>query len=101
MTTSHALEVAHGTPLLVLHDADTVGVALQDLPAGTTVTARGETIVLRDDLRSGHKVALREAPRGATVVKFGVDIGTATLDIAVGDHVHVHNLESERMRGDR
>jgi hypothetical protein len=39
----------------------------------------------------GHKVALASIPRAAAVVKYGVTIGTASADIAEGEHVHVHN----------
>lgn len=39
----------------------------------------------------GHKVALASIPRAAAVVKYGVTIGTASADIAAGEHVHVHN----------
>jgi len=34
-------------------------------------------------------------------VKYGEPIGIATRDIRSGQHVHVHNLESARGRGDK
>jgi hypothetical protein len=34
------------------------------------------------------------------VVKYGQRIGVAGADIAAGAHVHVHNVVSERGRGD-
>ncbi len=40
----------------------------------------------------GHKFALIPIPRGAQIIKYGVIIGTATADIAAGEHVHVHNI---------
>ncbi len=39
-------------------------------------------------------------PVGDGVIKYGEIIGRATCDIDVGDHVHVHNVESQRGRGD-
>ncbi len=33
--------------------------------------------------------------------KYGQVIGRATKDIEAGGHVHVHNLESTRGRGDK
>ena len=33
--------------------------------------------------------------------KYGEVIGAATRDIRVGEHVHVHNVEGKRGRGDR
>ncbi|MFQ5657413.1 MAG: SAF domain-containing protein [Candidatus Methylomirabilales bacterium] len=38
--------------------------------------------------------------RGAPIIKYGQVIGRATVEIAPGDHVHVHNMESLRGRGD-
>lgn len=40
----------------------------------------------------GHKYARRVLRAGEDVVKYGMPIGHATRDIAVGEHVHVHNL---------
>ncbi|TRY20127.1 altronate dehydratase [Tessaracoccus rhinocerotis] len=40
----------------------------------------------------GHKVAVHDVAAGSPVIKYGHVIGYATRDIAVGDHVHSHNL---------
>ena len=48
-----------------------------------------DNVEVRED---GHKYALRDIPRGADVVKYGMPIGHATQDIPRGAHVHVHNL---------
>ena len=45
--------------------------------------------------------AAGEVPVGCVIVKDGEVIGRATKNISVGQHVHVHNLESCRGRGDR
>lgn len=39
----------------------------------------------------GHKAAIRPIATGEPVRKYGVTIGFASADIAVGEHVHVHN----------
>jgi len=39
----------------------------------------------------GHKIALCDIPSGAPVIKYGIQIGTATKNIARGEHVHIHN----------
>ena len=44
---------------------------------------------------------MRAAARGDEIVKYGQVIGHASKAIAVGEHVHVHNVESARGRGDR
>lgn len=52
------------------------------------------------DIPYGHKIALRPIKKGETILKYGLSLGKATEDIEVGDHVHVHNIESNRGRGD-
>jgi altronate dehydratase small subunit len=97
--------------LYVLHPHDNVATALVDLPAGTVVELErgspdGEQRqqVLRLEVRSaipfGHKVALAPIAKGQPVIKYGEVIGLASANIAAGEHVHVHNVESQRGRGD-
>lgn len=57
-------------------------------------------IELKDNVRFAHKFAIRRIPKGEQVIKYGYSIGTATEDIEPGQHVHVHNTESNRGRGD-
>lgn len=44
------------------------------------------------NLENGHKYAIRPIKKGENVIKYGNPIGHATEDIAVGDHVHTHNV---------
>ena len=56
----------------------------------------GETQVPLDrDLGLGHKIALRDIEPGEKILKFGFPIGSATMAIAAGAHVHVHNMKSD------
>jgi altronate dehydratase large subunit len=85
------------TRLLRLHERDNVAVALADLRAGATVAfGEGLSLTLRDAVPFGHKVALAAMAHGEAVIKYGQTIGLATRPIALGDHVHVHNLISTR-----
>lgn len=77
---------------LQLSAADNVAVARQALEAGTTLQVGAHTLVLRDAIASGHKVALLPIAQGAPVLKYGQNIGVATADIPAGAHVHVHNV---------
>ena len=72
-----------------LHPSDDVAVARRDLTAGETV----DGLTVREDVRRGHKVAVRDVAAGAPVRKYGQVIGFASRDIAAGEHVHVHNVE--------
>lgn len=40
----------------------------------------------------GHKLAVRPVAMGQPVLKYGTVIGYASRDIAIGEHVHTHNL---------
>jgi len=85
---------------LVISPRDNVATALEALDAGATITVGAETVTLLDAVPRGHKLALRPIREGETIVKYGSPIGLATLHIAVGAHVHTHNVASARGRGD-
>jgi altronate hydrolase len=79
-------------PLIIqLSQRDNVAVALQSLPAGTTLPVEGLTC--KALIPSGHKVAIRSIDVGSPVYKFGQIIGFASAVITPGEHVHTHNLE--------
>ena len=90
---------------VMMKPEDSVAVALTDIPAGTTVkvTCQDRTFVvqLRDTIEFGHKFAVVPIKRGQDVRKYGEVIGVASRDIEVGEHVHVHNVEGKRGRGDK
>ena len=72
---------------------------------GTEVEIRdkkgnSEPVTVRGDVPYGHKIAIADIAAGQTIVKYGESIGVASREIAVGDYVHVHNLDSMRGRGD-
>lgn len=67
---------------------------------GAVFEVNGQKIQLNQDVPFAHKFAIVPIAKGTPVLKYGYSIGTATVDIAVGDYVHIHNLESNRGRGD-
>ena len=67
---------------LQINPADTVAVALQDLPG----------------IPAGHKFALRDIAEGEDVIKYGYPIGHATRDIGKGELVDHHNIATN-LRG--
>ena len=80
------------SPVLRCDPADTVAVALADIPAGDAVSIGGLDITVREKVPAGHKLALRHHARGEPVIKYGEAIGRATAVIDPGAHVHSHNL---------
>lgn len=75
---------------LRLNTLDNVRIALTLLKKGEVV----EGITLLDDIQRGHKFAIVDIPKGKDVIKYGYSIGRAKQDIKAGEHVHVHNLET-------
>lgn len=93
-------------PVFVINEMDNVATAVVDaLSKGDEVVTNGQLQDLRlkanQDIAYGHKIAIKAIAKGDTVYKYGLSIGSATQDIKVGDHVHVHNVESNRGRGDK
>ena len=92
-----------GIDAVVHRDGDDVAMAVvPGLAAGQSlrcwVMDRDEvvSIVPRQAVPLGHKVAMRAIEQGAPVMKYGSPIGKASARIEAGDHVHVHNLRSLR-----
>jgi len=81
--------------LLLLDEADNVLVAISRIKRGETIALEGASIALPADLPIGHKLARRAIAAGEKVIKYRAPIGSATIDIAVGAHVHVHNVKSD------
>ncbi len=91
--------------VFVIDSEDNVAtVVVEPLQRGDALRTNGrihdQRLTAREDIAYGHKVALAEIPAGETVRKYGLSIGRATVSIQAGEHVHTHNVESERGRGD-
>ena len=92
------------------------GLRVNELDNVATVFANGiqagDTVIIRDkkgredamvalnEIPYGHKIAVQPIQKGEPVVKYGEKLGLASGNIERGAHVHVHNLESARGRGD-
>lgn len=89
---------------IVLNRADNVATLIDAGRAGDTCVLQGETsgeVKLLQDVPFGHKLCIRDTPSGAEVRKYGQVIGRASKALKVGEHTHVHNIESARGRGDQ
>src|SRR5688572_3566131 len=86
---------------IVLKPEDDVAVARTPLEPGTVLDDGGGRIEVRQPIRPGHKLARRAVRHGDVVRRYGQVIGFATADIAVGDHVHTHNLDIGELSADR
>src|SRR5206468_12093109 len=83
-----------------LRPQDNVAVAAKHLPQGTEIAWDGTTLVLDRRVGMGHKIALAPIGDGEAVYKYGQIIGFANGPIAVGAHVHVHNVRADAFERD-
>lgn len=89
---------------IVIDAKDNVATSLCNAIAGKTVDIMLENdifpVKVIDSINFGHKVAIKSIAKGENIIKYGEVIGIASLDIAPGEHVHVHNIKGNRARGD-
>ena len=82
-----------------VHATDNVATLLGEAAAGAPVeivgSAQPATLIAREKIELGHKVALAAIPESGPVIKFGVIIGVATRAIEPGEWVHLHNCRSQ------
>lgn len=90
---------------IMMKAADNVCTVVQAVAAGSEVAVslggRTSRQKVSEAIPFGHKFAVRDIVAGEAIVKYGEVIGLATKAIKAGQHVHVHNLESCRGRGDK
>ena len=91
---------------LKINAKDNVAVVLSEgVLAGNTVSVRthdGESTDLKalNDIPYGHKIAVAAVAPGEEIIKYGEVIGACSHAIVPGEHVHIHNMDSLRGRGD-
>ena len=85
---------------LIIDEKDSVAVAIEPITKGSEVNYKFKdevkTISAIEDIQIYHKTAIKDVKKGEPVIKYGQHIGIAAKDIKVGEHVHVHNVESHR-----
>ncbi|CAM4138058.1 UxaA family hydrolase [Paenibacillus alkaliterrae] len=98
-------QIADGVDALIMDNRDHVATVLREIMSGDTVRYRDDhgirEITAIDLIPFGHKIAIEVLDTGDDVCKYGEIIGRACFAILVGQHVHVHNIEGIRGRGDR
>ncbi len=89
---------------IVLNRADNVATLIDAGRHGERCALQGGAngdLNLLQDVPFGHKVCIRDTAAGADVFKYGQVIGKASKAVKAGEHVHTHNVESARGRGDQ
>jgi altronate dehydratase small subunit len=89
---------------IVMAPKDNMATLLANVDKSDVVqVSAGEEVTevrIQEKIQFGHKFAMKRISKGENVVKYGEIICQATQDINQGHHVHVHNVESLRGRGD-
>lgn len=75
---------------VVINNLDNVMVALEDFNANDIIF----NVKVLEDVKAGHKVAIKDIKKGDNIIKYGSPIGAATKDIKAGEHVHTHNVHT-------
>lgn len=83
--------------LLILDARDNVAVCLVDLEVGDVIEQDNIKIKVISRIARGHKIASKEIAKGEGIIKYGERMGHAVSPIAVGEHVHVHNILGDRL----
>ncbi|MDK3073905.1 UxaA family hydrolase [Sedimentitalea sp. JM2-8] len=90
--------------LIIVDAGDNVATTVVEIAEGTVLaldeTTTSRPLTARQAIPFGHKIALVDLDLGDEVIKYGAVVGVATARILAGDHVHVHNIASKRIRGD-
>lgn len=80
--------------VLKINEQDNVVVALMDLNEGTVIQVNNEEIKLMQEVKRGHKIAIKKISENENIIKYGVPIGHAIKEISVGENVHTHNVKT-------
>jgi altronate dehydratase len=80
----------------VVNEQDNVATALSDIKLGMAYLRGGIQGSIQADviIPFGHKIALRDIPKGGGIIKYQVQVAVASKDIKCGDYVHIHNAKS-------
>ena len=82
------------TTYLKINPADSVVVCLQPKKKGDIIEIDGQQVVVNQDTPAGHKVLIKDAPKGTDIIKYGYPIGHAKEDLKAGDWVNENNLKT-------
>ena len=101
------IQAPESAPQFLIHnEGDHVGVAVQDVAPGERRAVymdsdRTITIIVKEAIPLGHKVALLDLDEGRDVIEYQVRVGLTRKPIAAGQHVHIHNIRSARWQNSK
>jgi altronate hydrolase len=87
--------------VLILDERDNIAVSLVDLTIGEIIEQDGRKIAALNDIPRGHKIAIEPIAKDEGIIKYGERMGHAIAPIAIGEHVHVHNILGDRLSAEQ
>src|SRR2546423_9008627 len=81
--------------LISIHPNDNVLIVRKKIMPGDKEVIDGTEILFDQQIGFGHKVSRKKIKTGERIVKYNIPIGSATTDIPVGTHIHLHNMKSD------
>ena len=87
--------------VLILDPRDNIAVCLADLAVGDVISQDDITITVKNRIPRGHKIATAEIAKNDGIIKYGERMGHAIAPIAIGEHVHVHNILGDRLSAEQ
>ena len=87
---------------LLIHSADNVAVALEDIPEGSRVMIYFPSptydFTVKEFIPFAHKVAVKSIAKGESVTKYGAPVARMFSPVEAGAWVHTHNAESQYVK---
>ncbi|SCY32767.1 UxaA family hydrolase [Alkaliphilus peptidifermentans] len=77
-----------------INSIDNVAVALIDIDKNVSILVDDKALLLKEDIKRGHKFSLSDINSGENIIKYGAPIGHATKEILCGEWVHSHNMKT-------
>ncbi|OAA83514.1 UxaA family hydrolase [Clostridium ljungdahlii] len=80
--------------VIKINKNDNVAVALRNLKKDDIVKVENESICLKEDVKRGHKIAVKNINSKENIIKYGFPIGHVTCDVLEGQWIHTHNAKT-------
>jgi len=80
---------------ILLHPKDNILVCVAHICAGDEILIDDHVVSVQKNIEVGHKLARHALAVGDKVYRYGAPIGSMTQAAGMGEHVHMHNMQSD------
>ncbi|MCB2352541.1 UxaA family hydrolase [Clostridium estertheticum] len=80
--------------VIQINENDNIVVVLKDLSKGEVISIGNKEVILKEDVKRGHKIATADISLGRNIIKYGFPIGHSIVDVFKGEWVHTHNIKT-------